>query len=786
MLRNRRGAASLLFVVTLILLLSSTLTYNMYYANKQKNMNKTVLPSGDIVHSPVFIDSDDDFGTLGFPGVGSSGNPYRIENYLIDGTATEHGIYISGTTVHFTIKNCTLRGIMASGMAGIYLDNVEKGLVINNTAYNFEAGLALYYADNNTITDNSFYENDDGIGITWGENNTINNNNCSHNSEAGIQLSRAYRNRLINNDLTFNYWDIIGWRSDYNNVTGNRMGWGSGKQAIFWDDSQYNRIEHNLVEECTNGIRIYSSDAFTVANNTLMNCHSGIWFSSWGYGSWIFDNLCVDNINGILLSTVYSNYVFDNNCTNNQVGIAVIDSSGTNDIYENECRNCTYGISIVWQSQNNEITDNLCIENGIGIRVADTSARNHIESNLCLNNSIGINVAGTTHNNTVVNNFCGSKTALHDYGIVINEEAEDNYISYNNCTLANYGICFSDTTFENLVTDNFIYKCQTGVYLNETERARFEVNIIKDCSYGIEITDKTNISHVRWNTFLNNDISAEDNGTANIFDFNFWSDYVGVDGDSDGIGDTPYAILGTATNEDPHPVVNHPARPTWDHPIETQAGEAGYPFRYDLNASAAAPIGSWGIDDIINFAIDSNGVVTNAAALSIGDYDVMVWVETIYGVNLTATFTVKVNDTIAPTVDHPADITFSEYPDDSSVADITWTPSDMTDLDWKIFIDGDEEIFGTWKTDEDPITENFQFLGVGTHNITILLTDQGDNSVSDTVIVTVTEQVTTPPTSPTTPTTSPLPSPVDFTLLLVYGPFVVIVVIVIVVWRKRR
>ena len=45
--------------------------------------------SGDIPHIPIFIDSDDDFTTLGFPGDGSPGNPYRIENYVIDGTSTD-------------------------------------------------------------------------------------------------------------------------------------------------------------------------------------------------------------------------------------------------------------------------------------------------------------------------------------------------------------------------------------------------------------------------------------------------------------------------------------------------------------------------------------------------------------------------------------------------------------------------------------------------------------------------------------------------------------------------
>ncbi|NHI82681.1 MAG: hypothetical protein EAX81_00065 [Candidatus Thorarchaeota archaeon] len=741
--------------------------------------------SGDVYHASIFIDSDDVFVTLGIPGDGSSDDPYRIENYLIDGTAADHCIYITGTTVHFTIKNCTLRGIAASGKSGIYLDSTEKALIMNNTAFNCSAGLVLYYADNNTIKDNSLYENEIGISVTWGENNTIENNNCSYNVNDGIQLSHGHRNRLRNNLLLMNEeHDIYGWRSNYNNVSDNTMGGGDWKAGIFWYDSDYCRIEDNLVQDCINGMDIYFCDYFEVINNTVKRCNIGIWVSSYSYHNLVFDNFCTEDNTGILISNNSGNEVYDNNCTNNQVGVAIIDSASSIQVYQNELRNCTKGVSLTWNARHNNVSDNYCIDNDFGVFVAGDAHHNNVEFNTCMNNTQGISLGDTTHNNTIVNNLCDAESISESKGVVINDEAADNYISHNNCTRNMFGIVVSETIHENTVSDNFILNCETGVYLNATERARIEINFFEYFDFGIEINAKTNMSIVRWNTFLeySGAIDAWDDGTANIFDYNFWWDYAGVDGDSDGIGDTPYAISGTASNEDPHPVVHHPTRPVWNQPLEDQSGEAGYPFSYDLNATAAAPIDSWGIDDTVHFAIDGDGVITNAIPLSISDYEVNVWVQTIYGVNLTGTFTVMVLDTIAPTVDHPADITFPEYPEDEALSEITWNISDKTNLDVRICIEGSEEFWDEWSPGDGPYTRRFDFLGMGTFNITLLLTDEGGNTATDTVMVTVTEQMTT-----TTTTTTTTREPVDImTYALIIGSWAVIIVIIVVIAKRRR
>ena len=58
-----------------------------------------------IDHPPIIIWNDNDFLSYNFSGDGSKNNPFMIQNLNIT-TDSNNGIYISGTTKYFTIKNC--------------------------------------------------------------------------------------------------------------------------------------------------------------------------------------------------------------------------------------------------------------------------------------------------------------------------------------------------------------------------------------------------------------------------------------------------------------------------------------------------------------------------------------------------------------------------------------------------------------------------------------------------------------------------------------------------------
>ena len=80
------------------------------------------------------------------------------------------------------------------------------------------------------------------------------------------------------------------------------------------------------------------------------------------------------------------------------------------------------------------------------------------------------------------------------------------------------------------------------------------------------------------------------------------------------------------------------APPEWVEPLEDQEITAGENFKYDVNATDYAGVDEYWIDDTENFAINGNGVITNAVSLAAGTYPIAVSVSDTLGNNRTDTF----------------------------------------------------------------------------------------------------------------------------------------------------
>lgn len=115
-------------------------------------------PPSYTVHSPIFIDGDADFeiqaANEGWPGNGTQGNPYRIENFSIEASGT-HLIRIMNTRVYFVVSNCYLRRFSSMG-DGIWLINTWNANLTNNLIFETIIGINLsdcrsILATNNTI-----------------------------------------------------------------------------------------------------------------------------------------------------------------------------------------------------------------------------------------------------------------------------------------------------------------------------------------------------------------------------------------------------------------------------------------------------------------------------------------------------------------------------------------------------------------------------------------------------------------------------------------------------------
>ncbi len=204
--------------------------------------------------TPITINSDTDLATFAAgTGDGSSGNPYRIENYNVT-TSGPHLISISHTTLHFSIANNSLRGLPGTDR-GIQLYNVTNGVVKNNTVMNLmtqgiflessnntivanntvfncnEAGIELYNSSNNEIYENNVHNAEDGIRVVVSsDNNIIRENNASFNTLNGIRLEWDNRNNRIYDNILFNNSEHGIFMHDHGTFT---QYWNSTQPTIF-------------------------------------------------------------------------------------------------------------------------------------------------------------------------------------------------------------------------------------------------------------------------------------------------------------------------------------------------------------------------------------------------------------------------------------------------------------------------------------------------------------------------------------------------------------------------
>ncbi|TXT57828.1 MAG: exported protein of unknown function [Candidatus Thorarchaeota archaeon] len=91
-------------------------------------------------------------------------------------------------------------------------------------------------------------------------------------------------------------------------------------------------------------------------------------------------------------------------------------------------------------------------------------------------------------------------------------------------------------------------------------------------------------------------------------------------------------------------------------------------------------------------------------------------------------------DEESPSIDSPSDI---EYNEGDSGYDITWSPSDSHPAKYTVFKNETEIQSGIWNLTTTSIATDVDSLSCGIYNFTIQVMDAGENTISDTVYVTV-------------------------------------------------
>ncbi len=228
-------------------------------------------------HDPIYISSDQNFSDTatanGWDGDGSPEQPYIIENLEIEAyrMGFTHCIRISGTTVHFIIRNCILKYANATINSAGVLSYSPHGQFLNNIVYNCSNGIWIY-SDNNVVDGNTCYDNelairiensefctissnncsynmDDGIKLIFSHNNTIRDNTCNYNPGNAIYLADvSMDNQIVNNNCSINHVGIFVSMSLENTISNNYL-FGNDNQAAFFSSASDNLFTNNTCGE---------------------------------------------------------------------------------------------------------------------------------------------------------------------------------------------------------------------------------------------------------------------------------------------------------------------------------------------------------------------------------------------------------------------------------------------------------------------------------------------------------------------------------------------------------
>ena len=360
-------------------------------------------------------------------GQGIYGDPYLIQDLVINGTSSKSCIKIKNSEAIFKIQNCTLfNAPSGTDEAAILMENVINAkLMDNNCSINGRYGILLKSCNDTLITGNILDDNG-GPGF----------------SDAGLSIEISSALTDSNNITVVN-----------NKARGNRNG-------VLIQGSNH-IISNNIAYNNTNfGIEAGGID-HDIINNTAVDNEFGFYFLA-AHNSTIENNTASENsIYGMALISSDNNVINNNNASDNVYSLShatyatglYLSSSNNNTVTNNIASDNSKGGIIVENGNNNTVENNtLNYNGGFGLYISESNYT-WIERNDLINNTnYGMLMISSTYNDVFRNNASlnldsGMVLFYCDWNIYMNNTVNNN---------SNYGFHLEDSNNNNITGNTIV------------------------------------------------------------------------------------------------------------------------------------------------------------------------------------------------------------------------------------------------------------------------------------------------------------------------------------------
>lgn len=190
-------------------------------------------------------------------GLGTYSTPYIIKDLEIDGEDSGSCILIENSNAFFKIENCSLFNSggtsWSDAQAGIELQNVRNGVLIDNNCSNNFVGILIKDSSYIQVSDNYAANNDEFGILIWNVNNgDIFSNTIRYNPQ-GLGLDESNRNTIFGNTFEYNMVGLaVAFHSNYNIISGNNIM--HNDFGIQFHTSKCNTLTNNIFSD--NGVDI--------------------------------------------------------------------------------------------------------------------------------------------------------------------------------------------------------------------------------------------------------------------------------------------------------------------------------------------------------------------------------------------------------------------------------------------------------------------------------------------------------------------------------------------------